>query len=244
MSKAWMPFYTGDFLVDTMHLGATERGIYISLIIHCWQHGSIPLDKRKLARIAACDIRIWHQYEETVLQFFDIVEGVSMQHRRVTTELRRYAEISNKRKDAAEQMLKRKRANAEQKLTQSQSQSQAKEAKASLEPRKRGSRLEKDWWPSEANIQYALSHGLSLDRISIEAEKFRNYWTAKAGKDAAKLDWDATWQNWILKASEEVNGHAKHRQSLGDRASELAEKARQLEFAESHRRKDEPFGSH
>jgi uncharacterized protein YdaU (DUF1376 family) len=110
MSKAWMPFYTGDFLTDTMHLGATERGIYISLIIHCWQHGSIPRDKRKLARIAACDSRLWHMHELTVLQFFDVVDAFSMQHRRVSKELHRYAELSNKRKAAAVHMHKQKRA--------------------------------------------------------------------------------------------------------------------------------------
>ena len=121
MSKAWMPFYVGDFLADTMHLGATERGIYISLIVHCWQHGSIPRNRRKLARIAACDSRLWHRYEETVLQFFDVVDASTMQHRRVKTELHRYAEISNKRKAAAEQMLSKRSANAEHLLTQSQS---------------------------------------------------------------------------------------------------------------------------
>lgn len=28
-------------------------------------------------------------------------------------------------------------------------------------------------------------------------DKFRDYWTAKAGKDGAKLDWLATWRNWV-----------------------------------------------
>jgi len=26
---------------------------------------------------------------------------------------------------------------------------------------------------------------------------FRDYWIAKAGKDGVKLDWLATWRNWI-----------------------------------------------
>lgn len=125
MAKAWMPFYCGDFLADTMHLSCTERGIYISLIIHCWQHGSIPRDPGRLARITACDSRLWWQYEKTVLQFFDVVDASTMQHKRVSTELHRCAEISNKRKAAAQQMLSKRSANAEQMLTQSQSQSQS-----------------------------------------------------------------------------------------------------------------------
>lgn len=32
-----------------------------------------------------------------------------------------------------------------------------------------------------------------------EFERFGNYWRAKSGKDATKLDWFATWRNWILR---------------------------------------------
>lgn len=36
----------------------------------------------------------------------------------------------------------------------------------------------------------------------VETEKFVNYWTSKSGKDACKLDWLATWKNWMLTAEE------------------------------------------
>ena len=28
-------------------------------------------------------------------------------------------------------------------------------------------------------------------------EQFRDYWSAKAGSGSTKLDWQATWRNWI-----------------------------------------------
>lgn len=37
-------------------------------------------------------------------------------------------------------------------------------------------------------------------QVRTEAEKFKDYWTAKAGRDAAKLDWQATWRNWCRSA--------------------------------------------
>ena len=43
-----------------------------------------------------------------------------------------------------------------------------------------------------------------------EHEKFCNYWHAKSGQQATKVDWPATWRNWIIKAAEETprrNGH-------------------------------------
>lgn len=36
--------------------------------------------------------------------------------------------------------------------------------------------------------------------LAVEAEKFADYWTAKSGTDATKLDWVATWRNWCRNA--------------------------------------------
>lgn len=38
-----------------------------------------------------------------------------------------------------------------------------------------------------------------IDRAT-ELANFRDYWTAKSGKDATKLDWQATWRTWARKA--------------------------------------------
>lgn len=129
MSRAWMPLYVGDFLADTMHLNATETGIYMRLIMHCWQHGSIPRDDRTLALIGHCDTRVWHQYRETVLRFFDVVDASTLHHKRVDTERHRSEEISSKRKAAAMQKHMQKACKDDAKIvqldTQSQSQSQS-----------------------------------------------------------------------------------------------------------------------
>ncbi len=44
--------------------------------------------------------------------------------------------------------------------------------------------------------------GWSADAVRRESEKFRDHWLAKAGKDAAKLDWEAAWRNWIRRSAE------------------------------------------
>lgn len=139
MSKAWMPLYVGDFLADTMHLNATETGIYIRLIMHAWQHGgTIPLDVAKLSHITGCERRFWWRFGQPIVeQFFCAVDGSTAQHKRVSTELRRYEEISNKRKGAAEQMLSKRAANAEQMLTQSQSPREQVESPSQTESLRR-----------------------------------------------------------------------------------------------------------
>lgn len=61
-----------------------------------------------------------------------------------------------------------------------------------------GTRLPDDWVLSDGNYQYAAGKGLDHQTIQDESEKFLNYWTSKTGVGATKLNWDKTWQNWIL----------------------------------------------
>jgi hypothetical protein len=46
--------------------------------------------------------------------------------------------------------------------------------------------------------------------VRKEAEKFRDFWLGKPGKDGTKADWFATWRNWARRAfaGKERNGFA------------------------------------
>lgn len=72
------------------------------------------------------------------------------------------------------------------------------EAKASG-ARKRGTRIPDDFQVTPEMVAYAREKCPNVDG-ALETEKFINYWTAKTGKDATKLDWVATWKNWMLRA--------------------------------------------
>lgn len=69
------------------------------------------------------------------------------------------------------------------------------------EPRKRGTRISDDFTASPEMVAWARDRVPQVDG-RIETEKFINYWQAKTGKDATKLDWVATWRNWMLTAGE------------------------------------------
>lgn len=82
----------------------------------------------------------------------------------------------------------------------------------------KGRALPEDWRPSKENRAYARYKGLNDHDIDTEAEKFANYWLSKAGPGARKRNWDATWRNWCITATERHNGAARHkpRQSAQD----------------------------
>jgi len=66
-------------------------------------------------------------------------------------------------------------------------------------PAARGSRLPKEWRLPKLWGEWALKErpGWTADKVRLEADKFRDHWHAKAGKDARKTDWEATWRNWV-----------------------------------------------
>jgi hypothetical protein len=66
----------------------------------------------------------------------------------------------------------------------------------------RGSRLPTDWAPDGTDLAYAAEKGLANGRALLEAEKFRDYWTAEAGPRASKANWQAAWRTWVRNAIE------------------------------------------
>ena len=69
----------------------------------------------------------------------------------------------------------------------------------------KGSRLPEPFLLTKEMRDYAFEKRPTLD-VSEETEKFCNYWRSKTGRDATKLDWPATWRNWILNAKGNGNG--------------------------------------
>jgi len=101
---------------------------------------------------------------------------------------------------------------------------------------KRGTRLDPTWTPSPALIQQVRDQGIPDDLARRELPKFRDFWTAKTGRNATKLDWDATWRNWLRTAQErQPRGRAP------SRVEQNLEVVRQMQAAEQAHRPI-PFG--
>lgn len=77
----------------------------------------------------------------------------------------------------------------------------------SSSPRKRGTRIPDDFSVTPDMVVWARQRVPHVDGRH-ETEKFINFWTAKSGRDAVKLDWVRTWQNWMLTAAERASSRA------------------------------------
>jgi hypothetical protein len=76
-------------------------------------------------------------------------------------------------------------------------------------PQKRGTRLADDFEPPEDWIAWATKkRGWSRAEAIDECECFIRYWQAKPGREACKLDWPKTWQNWAVNSRREPKAHS------------------------------------
>lgn len=73
--------------------------------------------------------------------------------------------------------------------------------KAKRSKANRGCRLPADFEP---DYDFAIAEGLPPERVKVEIAKFRDYWRSKAGANATKIDWQATWRNWVRRTIENL----------------------------------------
>ena len=83
----------------------------------------------------------------------------------------------------------------------------------SAQTAKKGTRLADDWVLPKAWGDWALTEkpNWTADDVRRVAADFKDHWLAKAGKDAVKMDWLATWRKWVRSPLNEIksNGSPK-----------------------------------
>lgn len=67
-------------------------------------------------------------------------------------------------------------------------------------PPKRGTRIPDDFTVTGEMVEWARQRVPHVDG-RLETEKFINFWQSKT-RDATKLNWEKTWKNWMLNASD------------------------------------------
>jgi hypothetical protein len=77
-----------------------------------------------------------------------------------------------------------------------------KEKETEKKPTQRGSRLASNWICPNPWADWARSERPDLN-ITKVAESFYDYWIAKPGAAGVKLDWQATWRNWVRNQRQE-----------------------------------------
>lgn len=105
----------------------------------------------------------------------------------------RTARYRERKKLEASQVSSREMSREMSRVTPKKEEKEEKEVEAPH--RSRGSRLPLTDLPADWRA-WCDTERPDLDPVAVWA-RFRDHWVAKAGKDGVKLDWLATWRNWV-----------------------------------------------
>lgn len=221
MSKERIPyfnFYPTDFMRGVRGLTAQEVGIYTMLLCRMYEeNGPIDLHEERLAAYCGCRTST---LARTLSRLCDLgkinLVGKQIFNDRAAIEIDKRNRVVKSNSTAGVLSAEKRKQNQQAAATPVQqpfnhtdtdTDTEKREAKAS--PKKRGTRLPDDWFLPMAWGQWAVAEGYAQDVIRREAENFKDYWKARSGPTASKLDWEATWRIWMRKAPK-GNQNGKH----------------------------------
>lgn len=227
-----MPLDTDAFLADTTHLGTTEVGAYMLIIMAMWRSpdGYLVGDDRYLARATRLTMDKWRRIAPSIRSLLR-ADGARVTQKRIQKELRLRAEAEipawNPRQDSGidHKPLKNKDPdsksgqngeNASSLILDSETESQKKERKKT----RVGIVLPDDWKPRDEERLYGRTvlH-LSDEQIDRCAEKMRRWAITNAHRPVArKSNWDLTFRNWLDSFAAENGGSNENPGQRGDRS--------------------------
>lgn len=195
-------------------MSAQEVGLYTMLLCRMYEQSG-PIEDHPLRLSTYCGMR-QATFEKTLQKLVDL--GKIIRADGVLWNERAEIEISHRANDLriaskAGKESARKRQQNQSKIatpvqrtfnhTNTDTDTDIREdTKVSSMPRKRASRLSDDFQVPNEWIEWSTALGGGSAFWSNEADKFKDYWTAKSGKDATKANWQATWRNWCRNVME------------------------------------------
>jgi hypothetical protein len=210
----------------------------------------MPGDRKLFARRIGCKEAFLAAHSESLLRGWQIATDGRLYHAFITTQvtamIARRRAVSQKVKDWRERK-KAEEAQAcnrlqtdykpvsnpqeqEQEQEQEQDLNTATQAQPASHKARRGSRLQ-----VSATIPQDYDDFARKERPDIDPQKvylaFCDYWVAKPGQSGVKLDWLATWRNWVRnhnggnRNGNAPNSSASKADRRGEYLNELARRA-------------------
>ena len=237
-NRPWYKRYPADFIQGTMGLSLEEKGAYSIILDLIYAKGApIVDDARYIAGVCNISLRKWVAIRERLVEAKKItISAGFISNFRAEKEIENVSKFERK---LAESGAKggRKQAENTPNFNKNNDLDQAtlkhtrtKEIETDIDIKKdtnvspkKGCRLPDDFQP---DFSFATTEGFSEAEAQTLFESFRDYWTAKTGKDATKRDWQATWRNWVRSPyNKKIKGfnHAKSREERKSTGRQFAE---------------------
>jgi uncharacterized protein YdaU (DUF1376 family) len=193
-----------------------EVGVYTMLLCRIYEENG-PVEANILRLSTYCGMRE-KSFQVVFQKLFDLgkfhlVDGSLMNHRAEREIAKRSNDLktaSNAGKASAQKRQQKQSPSAttvERPFNHTDTDTDTVKDTPNGVSKKIGSRLSDEWLPSEEDRAFATAQGLNSQAILFEADRFRDHWVSKAGRDGAKLDWPATWRNWVRNGRTRSRAH-------------------------------------
>lgn len=204
-----MHYYTfnvGDYRKDTVHLSTLEHGIYRQLLD--WYY----LDEKPIpqeTQVVLRRLRLGSDSDvsalKNVLADFFVLQSDGFHQTRCDADIASYHQKSKANRENGKLGGRPKKTQSV--ISGNPDKTQAKGNQEPItnnqEPKvktQRGSRLPTDWALPIEWKDWAEKNRPDLNAQTV-ADGFRDFWISKAGSGGVKLDWFATWRNWVRSQS-------------------------------------------
>lgn len=204
--------HIGDFIKDTSFLTNEEVGIYLKLL---WLYYDTeqPLPNSIFELSMKVNARDQQDTLVGILEMFFTLRNDQWHHNRCEKEISFYKqqlETASKagRASAAKRALNRNSTVVERSLDSCSTVVQPTNNQEpitnnhsigespSKKERTKGSRLSTDFELPDSWTEFCQTERPDLNPQKV-FDSFKDYWVAKAGAAGVKLDWQATWRNWV-----------------------------------------------
>lgn len=196
----YYPHHIGDYLRDTSHLSLMEHGAYRRLLdLYYASERPLPIDG--VYRLVRAVTRQEKIAVDVVLREYFQKQSDGWHNKRADREISKSQEKSGKAKaSAAHRWQCERNADAMRTHSEGNAPNNQEPITNNQEPksreRSRGSRLPSDWQPSEILKAWAVKERPDLN-ADLTVEKFKDYWKSVPGSKGCKLDWEATFRNFV-----------------------------------------------
>lgn len=208
-----LPYYKAyprDFIEGTIGMSFELKGAYRLLLdLIYMQAGRLPDDPRYISGLLGCSVRAWKKYRATLVSDGKIyAENGIISNFRADKELETLSKLQEvKRENRSGGNKNKDLAKRPSDHTEPEPDIEKEDTKVSSK-NKRGTRLADDWFLPDAWGKWAVSEGWPAEVVRDQAERFKDYWCAAPGQKGVKLDWQATWRNWMRNSNAKKMGYA------------------------------------
>jgi uncharacterized protein YdaU (DUF1376 family) len=188
-------FHIGDYKSHTHHLSLLEDLAYRRLLDFYFLHEQ-PIKHRDIAR--QIGMRDHEEDVMTVLNEFFLSTPEGFVNPRADKEIKQYKEFAEAGKRGAAKRWSKPP--YEEAISPPNATPIAtinhKPITNNQEKNKRGSRLPQDFFFPKDWCDFVIEQRPELNAQKT-FDQFKDYWISQAGQKGVKLDWFATWRNWV-----------------------------------------------